>query len=63
MGRMSKYTFLQRRHTDDQKVHEKCSTLLTKNKLIIIFIILINNNSNKFYCFNNFLINFYCFYT
>ena len=57
---MSKYTFLQRKHTDDQKAHEKCSTLLTKSKLITIFIILINNNSNKFY-FNNFLIIFIVF--
>ena len=49
MGRMSKYTFFQRRHTDDQKAHEKCPTLVTKNELlIIIFIIITNDNSNKF---------------
>ena len=28
MGRTPKQTFLQRRHTDGQEAHEKCSALL-----------------------------------
>ena len=35
MGRRHKYIFTQRRHTDGQKAHEKCSTLLTMREIKI----------------------------